>query len=75
MIGDTNLFFNESEQPGSAEAEIMVASVAYRGKRRGWEAMILMLLYGMRFTIRYHFFYLFVFGTFKELFFCQELTN
>ncbi|XP_076248964.1 alpha/beta-tubulin-N-acetyltransferase 9-like [Calliopsis andreniformis] len=47
MIGDTNLFFNEPEQPGSAEAEIMIADVAHRGMKRGWEAMILMLLYGI----------------------------
>ncbi|XP_076169872.1 N-acetyltransferase 9-like protein isoform X2 [Ptiloglossa arizonensis] len=47
MIGDTNLFFNEVDQPHSAETEIMIANVAYRGKKRGWEALILMLLYGI----------------------------
>ncbi|KOC61475.1 N-acetyltransferase 9-like protein [Habropoda laboriosa] len=46
MIGDTNLFFNESDQPSSAEIEIMIAEVAYRGKKRGWESTIIMLLYG-----------------------------
>ncbi|XP_076764620.1 N-acetyltransferase 9-like protein [Xylocopa sonorina] len=47
MIGDTNLFFNELDQPNSAEIEIMIANVASRGKKRGWEAIILMLLYGI----------------------------
>lgn len=47
MIGDTNLFFNEPDQPKTAEVEIMIADVTYRGKRRGWEAIILMLLYGI----------------------------
>ncbi|XP_076286990.1 N-acetyltransferase 9-like protein [Lasioglossum baleicum] len=47
MIGDTNLFFNDPDQANTAEAEIMIANVAYRNKKRGWEAMILMLLYGI----------------------------
>ncbi|XP_015436986.1 PREDICTED: N-acetyltransferase 9-like protein [Dufourea novaeangliae] len=47
MIGDTNLFFNNLDDPKSAEAEIMIADIAYRNKKRGWEAMILMLLYGI----------------------------
>lgn len=46
MIGDTNLFFNESDQPNTAEVEIMIADVTYRRRKRGWEAIILMLLYG-----------------------------
>lgn len=46
MIGDTNLFIrNEDNQV--AEAEIMIAGTEKRGKRMGWEAMILMLRYGM----------------------------
>ncbi|XP_076649534.1 N-acetyltransferase 9-like protein isoform X2 [Halictus rubicundus] len=47
MIGDTNLFFNDQDQANTAEVEIMIANAAYRNKKRGWEAMILMLLYGI----------------------------
>nr|CAD7411609.1 unnamed protein product [Timema poppensis] len=47
MIGDTNLFFHSNEDHVRvAEAEIMIAEVASRGKRRGWEALLLMLRYG-----------------------------
>ena len=44
MVGDTNLFLKED---GSAEAEIMIAEVEARGKKLGWEAMLLMLRYGV----------------------------
>ncbi|XP_006615486.1 uncharacterized protein LOC102674348 [Apis dorsata] len=47
MIGDTNLFFNESDQPNTAEIEIMIANINCREKKRGWEAIILMMLYGI----------------------------
>ncbi|XP_012140199.1 N-acetyltransferase 9-like protein isoform X2 [Megachile rotundata] len=47
MIGDTNLFFNQSDELNCAEIEIMIADVTCRGKKRGWEATILMLLYGI----------------------------
>jgi len=47
MIGDTNLFFFRSEDCVQlAEAEIMIAEESARRKRRGWEAMLLMLRYG-----------------------------
>jgi len=47
MIGDTNLFFFHSEDCVQlAEAEIMIAEESARRKRRGWEAMLLMLRYG-----------------------------
>jgi RimJ/RimL family protein N-acetyltransferase len=47
MIGDTNLFFFHSEDcVQMAEAEIMIAEESARRKRRGWEAMLLMLRYG-----------------------------
>ncbi|KAL2744128.1 N-acetyltransferase 9-like protein [Vespula maculifrons] len=45
MIGDTNLFFNDMECKYTAEAEIMIAEKEYRHKRRGWEAILLMLRY------------------------------
>lgn len=47
MIGDTNLFFYHSDDcVRLAEAEIMIAENSARRKRRGWEAMLLMLRYG-----------------------------
>ena len=47
MIGDTNLFFFHSgDCVKLAEAEIMIAEESARRKRRGWEAMLLMLRYG-----------------------------
>lgn len=46
MIGDTNLFFNDPQEPHTAEVEIMIADTASRGKRRGWESVILMIRYG-----------------------------
>lgn len=46
MIGDTNLFFNDSQEPHIAEIEIMIADEACRGKKRGWESVILMMHYG-----------------------------
>lgn len=47
MIGDTNLFFNNPQEPHVAEIEIMIAHLASRGKRRGWESVILMIYYGI----------------------------
>ena len=44
MVGDTNLFLQED---GVAEAEIMIAEVEARGGGLGWEAMLLMLRYGV----------------------------
>lgn len=48
MVGDTNLFLGEVEEGEGgegrvAEAEIMIAEEAARGKGLGWEAMLLML--------------------------------
>lgn len=45
MIGDTNLFLSD-DHLHQAEAEIMIAEESARGKKRGWEAMLLMLRYG-----------------------------
>lgn len=47
MIGDTNLFFANSDGCICAEAEIMIAEPWARGRKCGWEAMLLMLLYGI----------------------------
>jgi RimJ/RimL family protein N-acetyltransferase len=46
MIGDTNLFFNDSQESHATEIEIMIADEASRGKKRGWESVILMMRYG-----------------------------
>ncbi|KAG5319070.1 NAT9 protein, partial [Acromyrmex heyeri] len=46
MVGDTNLFLHNSQGLCVAEIEIMIAEEVNRGKRRGWESIILMLLYG-----------------------------
>lgn len=47
MIGDTNLFFCNFDANVVAEAEIMIAEPWARGKKCGWHAMLLMLLYGI----------------------------
>lgn len=47
MIGDTNLFFASPHDRMVAEAEIMIAENWARGQHCGWEAIILMLLYGI----------------------------
>ncbi|XP_030029694.1 N-acetyltransferase 9-like protein [Manduca sexta] len=48
MIGDTNIFITDKEN-GVGEIEIMIAEETARGKKMGWEAVILMLLYGAKF--------------------------
>ncbi|XP_034239090.1 N-acetyltransferase 9-like protein isoform X2 [Thrips palmi] len=45
-IGDTNFFFSDDNRH-QAEAEIMIAEEGARGNKRGWEAMLLMLRYGI----------------------------
>ncbi|KAG8041077.1 hypothetical protein G9C98_002065 [Cotesia typhae] len=47
MIGDTNLYLNDIEEPFTAECEIMIAEKYARGQKMGWEALILMLRYGI----------------------------
>ncbi|KAK9296307.1 hypothetical protein QLX08_009639 [Tetragonisca angustula] len=50
IILDKSIFTeteNEIDQPNTAEVEIMIADVTYRRRKRGWEAIILMLLYGI----------------------------
>ncbi|GJQ70874.1 hypothetical protein Trydic_g792 [Trypoxylus dichotomus] len=46
MIGDTNLFFTEPDNTLAAEAEIMIAEPSARGRGCGFEAMLIMFLYG-----------------------------
>lgn len=51
MVGDTNLFLHDLQGLFFAEIEIMIADEANRSKKRGWESVILMLLYGNSTTI------------------------
>ncbi|XP_047523216.1 N-acetyltransferase 9 [Pieris napi] len=46
MIGDTNIFVKDL---ALGEIEIMIAEEAARGRKFGWEAVILMLIYGIDF--------------------------
>lgn len=46
MIGDTNIFITDKNNM-VGEIEIMIAEETARGSKRGWEAVILMLLYGI----------------------------
>lgn len=46
MIGDTNIFIVD-QHDNIGEIEIMIAEKSVRGKRFGWEAVILMMLYGI----------------------------
>jgi len=49
MIGDTNIFFSTNDEGHLVgEAEIMIAPKMARGQKRGWEAMILMMNYGIK---------------------------
>ena len=48
MVGDTNLFLSRGDDSTvSAEVEIMIAEKWARGKKLGWEAICLMMDYGM----------------------------
>ncbi|XP_026764698.1 alpha/beta-tubulin-N-acetyltransferase 9 [Galleria mellonella] len=48
MIGDTNIFVTDKENY-IGEIEIMIAEESARGKKLGWEAVILMLIYGIKY--------------------------
>ncbi|KAF9316124.1 N-acetyltransferase 9 [Podila horticola] len=45
MVGDVNLFFNDHDDPHSAEIEIMIAEPDYRRKGVGLEAIRMMITY------------------------------
>ncbi|KAF9571654.1 N-acetyltransferase 9 [Mortierella alpina] len=45
MVGDVNLFFNDHDDPHSAEIEIMIAEPTYRRKGMGLEAIRMMITY------------------------------
>lgn len=48
MIGDTNIFLTTGDL-SAGEIEIMIAEKSARGKKFGWESVIMMLLYGIKF--------------------------
>lgn len=48
MIGDTNIFITDKDGM-VGEIEIMIAEDYARRKKRGWEAVIMMLLYGIKY--------------------------
>lgn len=48
MIGDTNIFLSKINSKCIGEIEIMIAENNFRGKKYGWEAVIIMLLYGIK---------------------------
>eukprot|EP00042_Codosiga_hollandica_P018093 m.51940 g.51940 ORF g.51940 m.51940 type:complete len:146 (-) comp48388_c0_seq1:41-478(-) len=46
MAGDVNLFFNDHDDPHSAEVEVMIAEPSYRGRGFGKAAVLAMMHYG-----------------------------
>lgn len=46
MAGDVNLFFNDFEDPGVCEVEVMVAEERWRRRGLAQEAVLMMMRYG-----------------------------
>ncbi|KXJ14940.1 N-acetyltransferase 9-like protein isoform X1 [Exaiptasia diaphana] len=47
MVGDVNLFFNDENDPQTAEVEVMIAEPTYRGQGLGKESVLIMMHYGV----------------------------
>ncbi|KAJ9061647.1 N-acetyltransferase 9 [Entomophthora muscae] len=47
IIGDVNIFLNDSENPSHAELEIMIAEPGFRGRGIGKEALLIMMNYAI----------------------------
>lgn len=47
MIGETNLYFPDERYPCIAETSIKIGNPEFRGRGRGWEAMLLLIHYGI----------------------------
>ena len=48
MVGDVNLFFNDSEDDKCAEIEVMIAEPSARGRGIGQEALRMLVAYALR---------------------------
>ncbi|KAJ1504155.1 hypothetical protein HMI56_001767 [Coelomomyces lativittatus] len=48
MIGDVNLFLNDSDDPHCAEIEVMIAEPSARGKGLATQSLIWMMAYGAK---------------------------
>ena len=53
MVGDVNLFLNDSDNRYCAEIEVMIAEPSSRGKGLGLEATLAMMYYGMHYWSGY----------------------
>jgi len=49
MVGDVNLFFNNSDNKSEAEVEVMIAESSMRGQGLGKEAVNVMMFYGFKY--------------------------
>ncbi|XP_066927403.1 N-acetyltransferase 9-like protein [Clytia hemisphaerica] len=49
MVGDVNLFFNNSDNKTEAEVEVMIAESSMRGQGLGKEAVNVMMFYGFKY--------------------------